>query len=367
VSGSIVNNLRKIESNEVVTDDLHRSGLQFTKRRFRDAQETSKLLEEAMLANFTKNISPISVQTMQLLAGDESLQLRFVDRVPASDSDTPQHVAHEVTYGADKVVRSTFQGRTSGVLQHMTIGITDVRRTHTPTEYRYWTLQQFDSPPLDAPEKSYYLYAKCSTSAATGTFVLSETAIGMEAVAGYYHFLLALVNSEYSGERSVVTLYGYSEILPGRITTDRIVSTNGKTYFDLVSNEIGGAIKFVSTNGAYKDVSETDATANAANADATEAKSYINNTLPEVLGRLQTQIDNAIESYFYHYNPTLSNAPASGWTTNELKDAHLDDTFRNGKLIGYNSSTSRKDDTLLTLYVSIRVVSSISESLHPYG
>ena len=73
VSGTIVSNLRKIESNEVLTDDLHRNGLQFTKRRFRDAQETTKMLEEAMLTNFTNSVSPLTVQTMQLIAGDESL------------------------------------------------------------------------------------------------------------------------------------------------------------------------------------------------------------------------------------------------------------------------------------------------------
>jgi hypothetical protein len=137
-----------------------------------------------------------------------------------------------------------FHDRASGVLQHMTIGITEVKNVHSPTEYKYWTLPQFDSPPLAEADKKYYLYAKCSKSETTGVFVLSETAIGMEAVAGYYHFLVALVNSEYNGDRSVVALYGFSEVLPGRITTDRIVSADGDTYFDLANSEIGGRIDF---------------------------------------------------------------------------------------------------------------------------
>ena len=60
-----------------------------------------------------------------------------------------------------------------------------------------------------------------------------------------------------------------------------------------------------------------------------EALNYIDNVLPVDLARLQNQIDDAIESWFYHYDPTLSNIPASGWTTNALKEAHLDDTFTN--------------------------------------
>ena len=44
---------------------------------------------------------------------------------------------------------------------------------------------------------------------------------------------------------------------------------------------------------------------------------------------LQQQIDGAIESYFYQYEPTLSNYPASSWNTKKLKDAHLNDTFTN--------------------------------------
>jgi hypothetical protein len=248
VGGSIVSNLRKVESNEVVTEELHRNALQFAKRRFRDAQETSRLLEEAMLANFTKNISPVSVQTMQLLAGDESLQFFFVDYFPSSNSDVQPRIAHEVTCGADKVVRSTFPDRSEnyGVLQHMTVGITDVKQARAPTEYRYWAIPSFASPPLDNPEKSYYLYAKCykSEGRKDGSFVLSEAAIGMEAVDGYYHFLVAIINSECNGERSVAMLYGFTEILPGRITTDRIVSTDGSTYFDLANSEVAGRINF---------------------------------------------------------------------------------------------------------------------------
>ena len=52
------------------------------------------------------------------------------------------------------------------------------------------------------------------------------------------------MNSEQNEERSFVTLYGFTEVLPSRITTDKIVSTDGSTYFDLVENVIAGRINF---------------------------------------------------------------------------------------------------------------------------
>lgn len=58
-----------------------------------------------------------------------------------------------------------------------------------------------------------------------------------------------------------------------------------------------------------------------------ELEAYIN----EVKDDLQSQIDGAIDSYFYEYIPTTENFPASEWTTNESKEAHLNDTFTNLK------------------------------------
>lgn len=44
---------------------------------------------------------------------------------------------------------------------------------------------------------------------------------------------------------------------------------------------------------------------------------------------IQAQLDGQIDSWYYNYNPTLNNAPASDWTTEELKQEHEGDTFTN--------------------------------------
>lgn len=45
------------------------------------------------------------------------------------------------------------------------------------------------------------------------------------------------------------------------------------------------------------------------------------------VSEFNTKIANKIDTYFYGYAPTLSNIPASGWNTTELKEAHKDAIF----------------------------------------
>ena len=237
VGGSFSTTLKQLESDEVLVEDYHRDAIQFTKRRFRDAKETMEMLEDALLDNFTNSINPIAIQTMQMLVGDESLQFRFVN-----SKTNPVGVAHSITY--DNTTKQLTAA--AGIIQHLTIGISSLSSSHAASEYRYWDMPQYTSGRLDNGETKYYLYAKVSKTAQTGSFLLSETAIKLEGVSGYYHLLVGVLNSEYDGERSFVTLYGFSEILPGRITTDRIVSGNGDSYFDMLANamKLGSVLDF---------------------------------------------------------------------------------------------------------------------------
>jgi hypothetical protein len=59
------------------------------------------------------------------------------------------------------------------------------------------------------------------------------------------------------------------------------------------------------------------------------SRNYIDNVLPDTLDELRTQIDGQVENYFEDYDPTTTNYPASEWTTDELKEAHIGDTFTN--------------------------------------
>lgn len=260
VSGaSMSSTLREINNTEVVIEDTKKEVVQYTKRRFRDAIQTIEMLGDSLLDNFTHSVSPIAVQTMALLVGDESLQFRFAYRVVSTDSEGNETISYSPTtcigYNqATKKLYATMQSAGMDIyLQHLTLGQNAIMTQERREENGYlsWPMTTYNSPVLNVPEKSYYLYARVHRTDHTqsGTFVLSETAIDMHSESNYYHLLCGILNSEIDGERSFVTLYGFTEILPGRITTDLIISNDGRTYFDLEKGEIGGAIKFLSDSG----------------------------------------------------------------------------------------------------------------------
>lgn len=242
---SLSSTIDEIQNGNVIVEDNDKEIIRFTKRRFRDAVETMKMLEDALLENFTSSITPITVQTMAMLVGDESLQFRFVD-------SSLRPIQYHITYNQE--TKQLIAPAT--ILQHMTLGIDTITSDRSKTEYKHWNIKGYTSPVLDQLSQQYYFYAKVPTGTGNGEFVLSPTAIGMDDVSGFYHLLVGLLNSEYDGERSFVTLYGFTEVLPGRITTDKIVSADGTTYFDLANSVIGGRIKFRSTNGTDKDLSK---------------------------------------------------------------------------------------------------------------
>ena len=239
VSGSSLSSqLKEIQNQEVLIDDTKKSIIRFTKRRFRDAQETMEMLEDSLL-NFSNSINPITVQTMAALVGDESLQFRFV-----SSRTNLTQVNFQVDYNNETKQLSC----PHSFLQHMTIGISSISSTHASNEYKIWEMSEFLSAVLDDASKKYYLYAKVSrdNTSEKGVFLLSEKSIALDDVSGYYHLLVGVLNSEYEGERSYVSLYGFTEILPGRITTDKIVSGNGESFFDMVANsmKLGDVLDF---------------------------------------------------------------------------------------------------------------------------
>lgn len=247
VGRTVSSDLRKIESNEVVMDTLHKEALQFTKRRYRDSMETIEMLGDALLDNFSNSINPIAVQTMAMLIGDKSLQFEFVNSMT-----NPIPIAHNVTYNQTTKILSV----PAGIIQHYTLGIDTISSSHASDEYKFWSLPSFTTPPLTDETKKYYLYAKVSQTDKTGTFYISEQAIAMEGVSGYYHLLMGVLNSEYDGERSYVSLYGFTEVQPGQVITNKVASANGKNFMDFLNNafRIGNDKTYIDWNASIANV-----------------------------------------------------------------------------------------------------------------
>lgn len=229
-SGSWIHGMkRQIESDQVTVETEDKKVVQFAKRRFRDVQETMDMIQGAML-DFDNPANPITLQTMQAVIGDEMLQFDYSGAKSAFFFDPDD----ENTFHAP-----------AGTLTHKTLGI-DRISSSLPDEYPYhWELPDFRSATLDHSNEAYYLYAVVPDAPGGGDGLFELSTAGRQfRENGNINLLVGIVNSEYGGTRSFAPLYGFTEILPGRIRTGMIVSETGETYFDLENNEIGGKINF---------------------------------------------------------------------------------------------------------------------------
>ena len=322
VGGFLSDELGKLESEEVVNDKRYKEALQFTKRRYRDAIEAQEMLEVAF-DNYSKGIDPIWVRTMSLLVGDESLQFRFVNSKTA-----PVTVMPDFRYDDNTGVFTA----PALILQHMTLGISDIKESHKPSEYRYWDMGAYTSPYLGDYGK-LYLYAKCGKSGGKGTFEMSGSPHKFEED-GYYYFLTGLLGSQFDGVRSFVTVYGFTEILPGRVTVDRIVSTDGNTYFILNkgdgSGEFHGRMVFTAGSGLKNldEWPELDESINAAKKSVEDLNDYVDGAFRD--GVVTGAEAKAIEKYLNIVKTSKAEVEA---TYNKLyANTYLSGTAKTGLL-----------------------------------
>ena len=247
-SASIASKIVNIEKETPYKIELAKKEAQnYAARSYAQVRETTAMLQEqfAALGNFDESISPLSVQTMQLIAGDESLQFEFIDSTTNPTVITP---VISCTGGRLNIAYSNTT-EVPFYLRHRTLGQTTMSTATAERTYLTWEVYNWESGDLD-PDKPYYVYAHCPhDTTMQATFKVSDTAIAMDADADAYTLLLGFLNTaaDADADRTFAQMYGYTEILPSRITTDKIVSADGKTYFDLVNGEIGGNIKFTAT------------------------------------------------------------------------------------------------------------------------
>ena len=225
---SFSSEIRKLQNQEVYFGEMNRQTQSLTKRSWRNALETIKQVEEAF-PEYTQSIIPATVQTMMALVGNKAGQFAFV-----ANKTNPITVPHTLYF--DRNNKQINAG--SGWIKHYTLGTTDIKPSHSAADYKYWYVSPFVSGRLDDKAKSYYLYIKANKAIETAEFVLSETKIGMEQEAGFYHFLYATVNSEYDGERGIAQFNGFTEITGGQMVTNRIASGNGQQFIALYDDRI---------------------------------------------------------------------------------------------------------------------------------
>ena len=262
---SLASTIGRLEAEEVSrSNDVDRVGRE-AQRSMEQAIQHSTLVVAALSDRFTREISPVAVQTMQLLLGDQRTQLRFVS--PASWQPVWNKLRSVVVLP-------------EGVIEHQTLGLPATISSAEPARKR-WTLSRLESPHLAEAGKPYYIYAQVPKSGDRGAYRIEEQHLPFETSTHYNLLLGTLSSTDASGSRSFARLYGFTEVLPGQMRTERIASPDGTFVVDLVSKQIiTPSLRFSSVGKTVQEIiREGDKTAlegakNYAEGKAREAKGY---------------------------------------------------------------------------------------------
>lgn len=243
VTPGFTSTLQQQQTEATVTQQTETAKLLDIQRRsLHQAEETARLLAAATFDKFTQSLSPVTLHTMQTIVGDQSLQLTFHDDIPPYAVKDP-----EIAYV--NATQKVF-ARSARVIHH-TLGQTDLTAPRSLDDLFYWNIpSDYESQPLDDPHAGYYLYLKANgydlpsddqydtdTMDEEAQYITTTEAHALterEADgAPYHYFLLAIITPEENGARSLTTVYGYTEILPGQITTERVISADGRSVLNL--------------------------------------------------------------------------------------------------------------------------------------
>ena len=107
-----------------------------------------------------------------------------------------------------------------------------------------------------AADKVYRLYARVPVSGDSGTFVLHDTFKGMNDEAGAYLLLMGYIGAEREGNRSWGRAHGFTEILPGQITTELIQDPNAQLVIDLANGRITGPLTITAGSVGYNNLTD---------------------------------------------------------------------------------------------------------------
>jgi len=161
----------------------------------------------------TENIKPLSIETLYLAVGAKSQHFRLSGVVIEPNLNGN---ANDLFVGA-------------GSLVHFDISIEGLGYT--------WVMSPEATFEDLTPASAYYLYAKCSQSALTGTWDLSTEKKQAEGDDGYYYFLCGVLYPVYDSARDYDFTYGMTYINGRVITTGKIRSIDGYNYIDLDNNK----------------------------------------------------------------------------------------------------------------------------------
>ncbi|MDR1160777.1 MAG: hypothetical protein LBK45_00405, partial [Tannerellaceae bacterium] len=261
----------------------------FTKRTWRDVQETKQMMYDPESQFWQDITSAIVGEFGHLIVGFNSAQMDFIGvRFQPNYNDNPNNF------------RST-----AGQLTHMTINGDNTSRT--------WNISASNLALSNA--YAYYIYARCSRLGDSGSIVYSLSPIKVDEVSDYYHFWIGILNTPEDNVRSWKPIYGYTEIAGQQITTGVIQDYLLRLIIDLRNAriiaqngaEIIGKITISSGSSGLDNLEEWPQAAAAIGGALTAAENASNEA--------NTAVNTANSKAKVFYSP---DAPTSGMRTNDL-------------------------------------------------
>ena len=198
---------------------------QLLKRSIWDVKEAMVMIKE----DFGEDA--VLEKTQIVVSAGDMYQFEFVD----SKTD-PQNVVTITPYINDDDTIDI----DASILKHYTLGINTVSSEHDVTQNKYWDVESYVSPVLEAA-KVYRVYVKANQSGEDATYYLQDNSEALKACTnsdGYYYFLMGYLGKLRDGQRAYSRMHGYTEILPGQITTRYISDPNGNFTADLSTGEV---------------------------------------------------------------------------------------------------------------------------------
>lgn len=244
-SATLSSALGKLEAQEVIQEGQIKQAVQAAERTFAGAQKLVGDLADSLRGEFDKQLSPISVKTMQLLVGSEQFQFDFF---PTPQVTTKIPFAYRYDHGKRELNIS------AQYLRHYTIGQGSILASANKIQdLRLWKLPQ-TTYTAKAHEDKLYVYAICPKLGEDASWLIDTKPRPFDNDPEAYTLLVGILQGE-----EFTRMHGFTEVSPARVTTARIVSQDGSTYFDLERNEIRGNITFLGGKTIEDKVKEANA------------------------------------------------------------------------------------------------------------
>ena len=170
------------------------------------------------------NIKPNSIETNMLSVGAKSQQLTL----------------EAVIFTANKNNNPNLVNISNGKMVHFSIDETGIRE---------WSLLGIEQ--TLSSNAAHYIYARVPRGNNTGTFLITTEQKKFDSEDNFYNFLVAVLFSPQNGVRLMELMYGSTFIHGRTITTGRIQSVDGLTWFDLDTGQVHGKIEFSDDSPAY--------------------------------------------------------------------------------------------------------------------